>query len=61
MKFSAILAATLVVAVAPIASATSTIMKEAKKGKCTECHTATTGLTKADPKLNDEGKKFIKK
>jgi cytochrome c2 len=61
MKISAILAATILVAAAPLAMATPAIQKEAKKAKCTDCHTAVSGLTKADPKLNDEGKKFVKK
>ena len=61
MKRSTILAATLLFVVAPLAMATPAIQKEAKKAKCTECHTDVKGLTKAAPKLNDEGKKFIKK
>ena len=61
MKFSAILAATILVAAAPLAMATPAIQKANGKTKCVECHTAVSGLTKADPKLNDEGKKYVKK
>jgi hypothetical protein len=60
MKRSTILAATLLFVVAPLAMATPAIQKEAKKAKCTDCHTAVTGLTKADPKLSPEGLKYKK-
>ena len=60
MKRSTILAAALVLFVAPLAMATAPIMKEAKKAKCTDCHTTIAGATKADPKLSPEGLKFKK-
>jgi len=62
MKRSTILAAALLLTVAPLAMANVTIMKDAKAKNpavnCKTCHAALPG-TKAN--LTEEGKKWIKK
>jgi hypothetical protein len=64
MKLSNILAAGLLLSVAPLAMANATIMKDANAKKdgttytCKTCHSALPG-TKAN--LTDAGKKFLKK
>ena len=64
MKRSTILAAALLLSVAPLAMANATIMKDAKAKNpkttyaCTTCHTKLPG-TKAN--LNEEGMKWVKK
>jgi cytochrome c553 len=62
MKLSTILAAALLVSVAPLAMANATIMKDAKAKNpkittCTSCHAKLPG-TKAN--LNEEGLKWVK-
>jgi len=64
MKLTTILAAALVLSVAPLAMANANIMKEAKAKNaatayaCTTCHKQLPG-TKAN--LNEEGLKWVKK
>ncbi|PIR16973.1 MAG: hypothetical protein COV46_06270 [Deltaproteobacteria bacterium CG11_big_fil_rev_8_21_14_0_20_49_13] len=41
--------------------ATATLMKDSGKKACTDCHTAIPKKDDADKKLNEEGKKYLKK
>jgi len=62
MKLATLIAAALVLSMAPMAQANANIMKDAKAKNpsvtCKTCHTALPG-TKAN--LTDEGKKWLKK